>query len=66
MPSVTPLATWKLPNLETKKQLTDVVAETLVQFIQKNCSGGDQLPSESHLASQLGVSKGPLRDEFGS
>jgi GntR family transcriptional repressor for pyruvate dehydrogenase complex len=62
MPSVTPESTWEIPNVSPKKQLTDVVAETLVRYIQDRCSGGDQLPSESQLASQLGVSKGPLRE----
>jgi GntR family transcriptional repressor for pyruvate dehydrogenase complex len=34
----------------------------LVRFVQEHCSGGDQLPSESDLASQLDVSKGSLRE----
>jgi GntR family transcriptional repressor for pyruvate dehydrogenase complex len=54
--------TLELPALPAKKQLPDVVAESLVRFIQERCEGGEQLPSEGELAAQLGISKGLLRE----
>jgi GntR family transcriptional repressor for pyruvate dehydrogenase complex len=59
MPSAT--EQW-MPARLSKRHLPDLVAESLIRFIQKKCKGGDQLPSELVLSKHLGVSKGPLRE----
>src|SRR5580658_1990543 len=51
-----------LPSLPPKRHLPDLVAESLIRFIQERCAGGDQLPSESDLSKHLGVSKGSRRE----
>lgn len=56
----------RLPAPVSRRQLPDMVGESLMRYIQSHCESGDLLPSEAKLCSTLGVSKGPLREALGA